>query len=84
LRNKPHAFILLRQWLATLCSGTPQDVVALYCRDGVLVPTFSTIRVGRAEMLDYFDEFMARPGLCGRIDEWVEQSVGDVAVVSGS
>ena len=80
---KPYAFLLLQRWLRTLCEGTPDEVVALYCPDAVLVPTFANIRIGSDEIRDYFLEFMSRPGLCGRIDEWVEQSLGNIALVSG-
>jgi len=73
--ERPMGFFVLTAWLATLCQGRPREVVSLYMPNAVLVPTFAEIRIGREEILDYFQVFMSRTGLCGQIDNWVEQPI---------
>lgn len=75
--------LLLENWLHTLCQGQPTEMVRLYTRDAVLVPTLSSIRQGHPQILDYFNDFLSRDGLCGRVDTLIEQEAGHDLLISG-
>lgn len=47
-------------WNRALATGDPQQVADLYAPDGVLLPTLSdNVRSDRAEIVDYFEHFLA-------------------------
>lgn len=51
---------LFDTWNAALATGNSAAVADLYAADGVLVPTVSNrVRATRAEVIDYFDHFLA-------------------------
>jgi uncharacterized protein (TIGR02246 family) len=51
---------LFDAWNAALATGNPQNVADLYAPDAVLLPTLSNqIRTNRAEIVDYFEHFLA-------------------------
>jgi uncharacterized protein (TIGR02246 family) len=75
---------LLSRWLKSVCGGNPNQVVQLYSVDAVLVGTFAkNIKQGRQQLLGYFQYFMSRKGLCGRLDSVIAQYTGNVAIASG-
>lgn len=62
------------RWMQTLCEGSVDQVLALYTPGAVLLPTYDDrILRGHRQLRSYFEAFTQRPGLCGRIDEVVEQ-----------
>lgn len=51
---------LFTDWNKALATGDPQKVADLYAPDGVLLPTLSNnVRSDRAEIVDYFEHFLA-------------------------
>ena len=52
--------ILFDLWNAALQTGSPELVASLYAPDAVLLPTVSNrVRTTRAEIVDYFQHFLA-------------------------
>ena len=52
---------LFDRWNAALATGDPQEVAALYAKDGVLQPTVSNwMRVGQGEISNYFESFLKK------------------------
>ena len=52
--------VLFDLWNAALQTGSPELVASLYAPDGVLLPTVSNrVRTTRAEIVDYFQHFLA-------------------------
>lgn len=52
---------LFDRWNASLATGNPQQVAALYAEDGVLQPTVSNwMRVGQDEIANYFESFLKK------------------------
>ena len=50
---------LFPAWNAALATGDPQQVADLYAPDAVLLPTVSNqVRRSRAEIVDYFTQFL--------------------------
>ncbi|WP_017749122.1 SgcJ/EcaC family oxidoreductase [Scytonema hofmannii] len=50
---------LFDKWNAALQTGNPDEVVKLYAKDGVLLPTLSNkVRVTHSQMRDYFKHFL--------------------------
>lgn len=74
---------LFDQWNAALQTLDPDQVVALYANDAVLLPTLSnTVRHNHAELKDYFVSFLQkRPK--GTINESNVRDLGNTAVHSG-
>jgi uncharacterized protein (TIGR02246 family) len=71
-------------WNAALATGDPNKVADLYAPDAVLLPTVSNnVRTDRAEIVDYFEHFLAgKPA--GTIDEEVIKVVdSDTAINTG-
>lgn len=74
---------LFAQWNAAIQTGDPDNVVALYAVDSVLVPTLSNdVRTSHQEIRDYFVEFLAKEPR-SQLDESYVRLYGDVAVNSG-
>ena len=74
---------LFDQWNNALQTGDPQQVAALYASNGILLPTVSNqVRHNRAEIVDYFQHFLAK-GPRGELDEVNVRTFGDVAINSG-
>jgi len=74
---------LFDQWNAALQTGDPDQVVALYADDGVLLPTLSNdVRHNHAEMRAYFVDFLKKSPR-GTINESNIRELGDVAIHSG-
>ncbi|EED35008.1 calcium/calmodulin dependent protein kinase II, association-domain protein [Luminiphilus syltensis NOR5-1B] len=60
---------LFDRWNAALATGNPDNVVALYAEDAVLLPTVSNkVRHNHDEIRDYFVAFLAKQPQ-GVIDE---------------
>jgi uncharacterized protein (TIGR02246 family) len=72
-------------WAQAISSRNVGTVMALYCPNAVLVPTFSrTILRGAPQLSAYFQEFLARPGLRCKIDSELVQDISpDCMVASG-
>ncbi len=74
---------LFDEWNAALKSGDPKQVAALYETNGILLPTVSNkVRHNRAEVEDYFVQFLAK-GPQGTIDEANVRTFGECAINSG-
>lgn len=72
------------QWMRTICSRSVPAVLALYRSDAVLVPTYDNLVLqGHRELAAYFDEFLDKENLCGRVDRVVVQKLGDHHIESG-
>jgi len=71
-------------WMDTICTGNPAQVLRLYMPNAVLVPTYDPkVLRGHPELLAYFNRFMAKEGLCGKIQSTFVQDVGRAKVLSG-
>ncbi|GAB3002401.1 SgcJ/EcaC family oxidoreductase [Saccharothrix stipae] len=56
----PEVQALFGDWNRALATGDPQRVADLYAPDAVLLPTLSNnVRSDRAEIVDYFEHFLA-------------------------
>lgn len=75
-----------------VCTGSVADVLELYTKNAVLIPTFdksdlpgagSGVLVGREYIAGYFRRFMAKPNLCGAIDTTIAQPLIGATVYSG-
>jgi uncharacterized protein (TIGR02246 family) len=74
---------LFDAWADALASRDPARVVALYAPDAILLPTLSSqIRRNKAEITDYFEQFLRR-GPLGRVLEGRVRRMGDVAIHAG-
>ena len=74
---------LFDQWNRAVQDGDSGKVADLYAPDAILLPTLSNrVRRSRAEIMDYFDHFLAR-GPSGRIDESDIRVFGQIAINSG-
>lgn len=74
---------LFDKWNAALLSENPDNVVACYAEDAILLPTVSAkVRHNHAEIRDYFVHFLAKKPN-GRIDEQNIRVFGDIAINSG-
>ncbi|HIC79026.1 MAG TPA: SgcJ/EcaC family oxidoreductase [Sulfurovum sp.] len=76
---------LFDKWNATLQTGDPKQVAAMYAKDGegVLLPTVSPlVRHNHAEIEDYFVHFLAKNPV-GTITESNVRVYGDIAINSG-
>ncbi|NQZ47897.1 MAG: SgcJ/EcaC family oxidoreductase [Erythrobacter sp.] len=74
---------LFDQWNAALQTCDPDQVVALYADDAILLPTLSNdVRHNHAEIRDYFVHFLQKKPF-GTIDQSNIRDLGDVAVHSG-
>ena len=74
---------LFDKWNSALQTGDPDQVVACYAKDAILLPTVSNqVRHNHAEIRDYFVHFLAKKPN-GRIDEGNIRIFGDLAINSG-
>ena len=74
---------LLGDWLKAICHGTPQEVVEMYDTDGILIGTVAEeIKRGRPAIEGYFDMFMAKDKLCGKVTSMEVQALDNGGVVS--
>lgn len=74
---------LFDDWNAALKTQDPDQVVALYAPDAILLPTLSNaVRHNHAELRDYFVEFLKKQPQ-GTINESNIRDLGDIAVHSG-
>ena len=71
-------------WAKAVSSGNVEDVLALYADDAILVPTMSDDVGGHEdERREYFQRFLANPGLRCRIDSLrkrISHKLGTVVV----
>jgi hypothetical protein len=59
---------VLYQWVSRVCSGSPDDIAALYDESAVLVPTFSPHTVTDHDgVKGYFSQLASRDGLGVRL-----------------
>ena len=59
---------VLFQWVSRVCSGSPDDIAALYNESAVLIPTFSPHTVVAPEgVKGYFGQLASRDGLGVRL-----------------
>ena len=74
---------LVQNWLNTLAMHDPLDVVHLYAPDGILLGTIAeNIKVGRDEILTYFEMFVQKKPV-GEIKSMYVQDLGDAKVADG-
>ena len=74
---------LFDKWNNALQTGDPDQVVACYAKDAILLPTVSNkVRHNHEEIRDYFVHFLAKKPY-GRIDEGNIRIFGDLAINSG-
>jgi uncharacterized protein (TIGR02246 family) len=74
---------LFDKWNAALQTADPDNVVACYATDAILLPTVSAqVRHNHAEIRDYFVHFCAKEPQ-GRIDEANIRIFDDIAINSG-
>lgn len=58
--SKAQVASLFDRWNAALQTGDPEKVAKLYAADAVLLPTVSNkIRTDHAQIVDYFEHFLA-------------------------
>lgn len=71
-------------WNAALATGDPQKVADLYAPDAVLLPTVSNqVRRTRAEIVDYFTEFLKAEPQGEMRDQIVDVLDADTAINAG-
>ena len=76
---------LFEEWSEALQSGAASRVTDLYAVNAVLVPTLSNqVRVGHAEIRDYFQGFLARQPSGARVERGQIRVYGDIAINSGT
>jgi uncharacterized protein (TIGR02246 family) len=74
---------LFEKWNQALQTGDPDQVVACYATDAILVPTLSPrVRHTHEEIRDYFVHFLSKQPV-GRIVEQNVRVYGDCAINSG-
>ena len=74
---------LFDQWNAALLTADPDNVVACYASNAILLPTVSAqVRHNHAEIREYFVHFCAKAPQ-GRIDEANIRVFDDIAINSG-
>lgn len=74
---------LFDAWNAALQTLDPDQVVALYAEDAILLPTLSnTVRHNHGELRDYFVDFLKKHPR-GTINESNIRDLGDIAIHSG-
>ena len=74
---------LFDDWNAALQTLDPDQVVALYAKDAILLPTLSnTVRHNHAEIREYFVDFLKKHPR-GTINESNIREMGDIGVHSG-
>jgi len=75
---------LFEEWNEALQSGDSNRVTDLYAFNAVLVPTLSNrVRVGHAEIQDYFRSFLAKHPSGARVEKSHVRIYGDIAFNSG-
>jgi len=78
---------VLFQWVSRICSGTPEDIAALYHDSAILIPTFSPHTIKDPEgILNYFTKLATREGLGVRLHNKAlrKQSLSDtIQTMSG-
>ena len=80
--NNNEILALFDQWNNALKTGNPKEVVALYAKDAILLPTVSNkVRHNHEEIEDYFVHFLAKVP-SGLIDESNVRIFNDLAINS--
>jgi len=70
--------------MRAVCTHSVPAVLNLYRPHAVLVATYNAdILQGQEQLRSYFQRFLGKQGLCGKIDGMVEQNLGNVKVLSG-
>lgn len=76
---------LFGDWNRALATGDPQRVADLYAPDAVLLPTLSNnVRSDRAEIVDYFQHFLANKPSGRILESHVEVLGPDTAIDAGT
>ena len=80
---KSEIISLFTTWNNALATGDPSQVVTLYERDAILLPTVSNkVRHNHSEIEDYFVHFLSK-GPQGEIDESNVRIFNKLAINSG-
>ena len=80
---KSEIISLFTTWNNALATGDPSQVVTLYERDAILLPTVSNkVRHNHSEIEDYFVNFLSK-GPQGKIDESNVRVFDQLAINSG-
>ena len=80
---KSEIISLFTTWNNALATGDPGQVVTLYERDAILLPTVSNkVRHNHSEIEDYFVNFLSK-GPQGKIDESNVRVFDQLAINSG-
>jgi len=81
--NNKEIELLFNEWNSALQTGDPKKVVALYEKDGILLPTVSNqVRHNHQEIEDYFIHFLSK-GPKGEINESNIRVFNKLAINSG-
>lgn len=75
---------LLHRWLRAVCSGDVNSVMSLYAPEGVLIGTFANQIKQGPQLRGYFEYFLSRKGLCGKVDSVITQPINNGVVLSGT
>lgn len=81
--NNNEILALFDQWNNALRTCNPKEVVSLYAKDAILLPTVSNeVRHNHEEIEDYFVHFLAKVP-SGKINEFNIRIFSDLAINSG-
>lgn len=81
--TKTQITALFNTWNDALATGEPSQVVALYEKEAILLPTVSNqVRHNHSEIEDYFVNFLSK-GPQGKIDESNVRIFDQLAINSG-
>jgi hypothetical protein len=86
LHDSPAALVV-KKWVDSINSGSPEDAAALYSEDALLLPTFSTHALdSEAGRLDYFKTLASRQGLSVALHQKtlrIRSLAGHIQIASG-
>jgi uncharacterized protein (TIGR02246 family) len=72
-------------WMNNICKRSPEGMLDLYSNNAILLATYSnSILRGKEELLEYFEEFLSKDGLCGEITSNYTQQRGNTLINSGT
>jgi uncharacterized protein (TIGR02246 family) len=75
--------LLIEEWNKALQTGNPDEVMKLYDKKAVLLPTFSCrVRHNPEEIRDYFVHFLKKGPACN-VEETNIHKYGNTAMISG-
>ena len=83
IKNTNTILNLFNNWNKAIQTGNPEEVVKLYDKNAILLPTLSAqVRHTHEEIKDYFVHFLAKKPI-GQINEYNIRIFGNLAINSG-